>query len=332
MHANPTAQRIEALLDSGSYEAAIQLAVNSAQQGDADALHLLALWHVHGELVERNFAAARTLFGRASGAGHVRAAINHAVFVAQGAGGLAPNWESAVQRLRAVAAHNAAAAEQLAILDALTLDPYGDPVEPPAIAPMSRTPEIGVIRHLFTPAECAHIRTLADPLLTPAIVVDSRTGRSMQHPVRTSDSAVLGPIQQDLVLEAFNRRIAAATRTRTEQGEPLTVLRYRPGEQYRLHHDCLPGETNQRRMTVICYLNEDYRGGTTGFPVAGIDFRGKTGDALVFCNTLSNGSADERCRHAGLPVTEGEKWIATRWIRYRDFDPWGLRSPAHPSP
>jgi prolyl 4-hydroxylase len=327
---NSTAQRIEALLDSGSHEAAIQFAVTAAHQGDADALYLLALWHVYGEPVERNFATARTLFGRAGEAGHAGAAINHAVFVALGAGGLAPNWASAIERLRAAAARYPAAASQLAIIEALTLDKYGNPAQLPSIEHLSQAPEIGVIRGLFTSAECAHIRDLAAPLLTPSIVVDSRTGKSIQHPVRTSDGAVLGPIQQDMVLEAFNRRIAAVTKTRAEQGEPLTILRYRPGEQYRLHHDCLPGEANQRVMTVICYLNDGYQGGTTEFPVAGIEFRGEPGDALIFRNTLADGNADERSRHAGLPVTEGEKWIATRWIRFRNFDPWGFHSPAHP--
>lgn len=318
--------RIEALLAADALEDAVQLAATAAKQGDADALHLLGLWHVYGDPVPRNFGTARRLFGMANDAGHAGAAITHAVFVALGAGGLAPDWDGAMQLLRIAAAHNAAAATQVALIDAMALDKYGAPQRTPKIERLSDQPEVGVVRNLLTAAECAHVMALAHPLLTPSIVTDSATGKSMQHPIRTSDGAVLGPIQQDLALEALNRRIAATTRTRVEAGEPVTVLRYRPGQQYRRHHDCLPGEANQRVLTAICYLNGDYAGGATEFPAAGLEFRGEAGDAIIFRNTLPDGHADEQSQHAGMPVTEGEKWIATRWIRSRDFDPWGMRS------
>lgn len=308
-------------------EEAVQLAGTAASKGDADALHLLGLWHVYGHPVSRNFAAARRLFELAASAGHPTAVTTHAVFVAMGAGGVAPDWESAVRLLRVAAHGNTVAAEQAALIDAMALDRNGLPTRVLAAEPLSGQPYVSVLRGLLTAPECAHIRTLANPLLMPSIVVDSKTGESVQHPVRTSDGAVLGPIQQDMVIEALNRRIAAVTQTAVEQGEPLTVLRYRPGQQYRLHHDCLPGETNQRGMTVICYLNDGFDGGATVFPAAGIEFRGQAGDAILFRNTLPDGRADEAGRHAGLPVTQGEKWIATRWIRHRDFDPWGMRTP-----
>lgn len=327
-HSLSLVARVDALMAADSVEDAVQLAATAAKKGDADALHLLGLWHVYGHPVSRDFAAARRFFEMAGHAGHATGAITHAVFVALGAGGAPPDWESAMQLLRVAAKTQATAAAQVALIESMVLDRNGAPAGVPATEWLSAEPRLGVLRGLFTAAECAHVRALANPLLAPSIVVDSKTGKSMQHPIRTSDGAVLGPIQQDMVLEALNRRIALATRTTVEQGEPLTVLRYRPGQQYRLHHDCLPGEANQRGMTVICYLNDGYDGGATEFPAAGMDFRGQVGDAIVFANTLRNGHVDESSRHAGLPVTQGEKWIATRWIRQRDFDPWGLRTPA----
>lgn len=325
-HSLSEVERIEALLAAGAAEDAVRLAATAAKNRDANVLHLLGRWRVYGYPVARDFAAAKTFFGLAAEAGHGEAAITHAVFVALGAGGSAPDWNRAVRLLRASAPNYATAAGQAALLDAMALDNNGNPRQVPPMEPLSLEPRIDVVRAVFTPAECAHVAALARPLLTPSVVVDSKTGKSTQHPVRTSDGAVLGPIQQDLVLEALNRRIAVVTRTRVEQGEPLTVLRYRPGQQYRRHHDCLPGEVNQRVMTVISYLNVDYEGGATEFPTAGLRFKGGLGDAIVFRNTLSSGNIDERSRHAGLPVTEGEKWVATRWIREQSFDPWGMRT------
>lgn len=324
-HSSKAVDRGAELLAAGAVQQAVQIVAAAAERGDPEALHQLALWHVYGDPLPRDFGAARRLFGRAGEAGHAGAAISHAVFTALGAGGLAPDWTGAIALLRTAAAQDSAAAQQLGRLDVMALTEFGAPKSVPKIEPLSWQPRIGVLRGLFTRAECAHVAALSKPLLTPSIVVDSTTGKVMQHPIRTSDGAVLGPIQQDLVVEALNRRIATATGTRVEQGEPLTVLRYAPGQQYRLHHDCLPGERNQRIITAIVYLNDGYAGGATRFPELGIEFKGKTGDAIVFANVRGDGEIEEASRHAGHPVETGEKWICTRWIRAADFDPWGMR-------
>ncbi len=316
--------KANALLDAGQAQAAVDLLINAAKNGDGDALHELALWHVYGSPVPRSFAAARALFEKAGLAGHRGGALTHAVFVAIGAGGPA-DWRTAIALLDKAAEHDPVALRQRDLIAAMPLTPDGAPASLLPPESLSVGPKVAVARALFTPDECAHVMALSAPKLVPSIVVDPATRREIPHPIRTSEGTVLGPIQQDLVIHALDRRIAAATGSRVEQGEPLTVLRYAPGQQYRLHHDCLPGEEHQRVMTAIVYLNDDYDGGATHFPAIGTEFRGGTGDMILFANTLADGLVDERSRHAGLPVTRGEKWICTRWIRARDFDPWGMR-------
>jgi prolyl 4-hydroxylase len=311
------------LLAAGQAQAAVDLMVGGAKSGDAGALYELALWHVYGTPVARDFTIARALFERAGQAGHTEGAATHAVFVAMGAGGPA-DWPTARTLVEKVAQTDPEAARQANLIAAMDLKSDGTPaaLAPPGI--LSASPHVAVARALLTPDEGKHVARLSQPRLTPSVVVDPRTGRQSPHPIRTSEGTVLGPIQQDLVIHALNLRFAAATATGVRQGEPLSVLRYAPGQQYRLHHDCLPGETNQRVLTLIAYLNDDYAGGATGFPENAIEFQGQAGDALIFANTLPDGRPDERNRHAGLPVTRGEKWVATRWIRARDFDPWGM--------
>jgi prolyl 4-hydroxylase len=121
-------------------------------------------------------------------------------------------------------------------------------------------------------------------------------------------------------VHAINQRIAAASGTQAAQGEPLQVLRYRPGGEYKPHFDAIPGFANQRILTMIVWLNEDYEGGETMFMKTGAKLRGRTGDALLFRNALPDGSRDPDAAHAGLPVTRGEKLIASRWIRARPFE------------
>jgi prolyl 4-hydroxylase len=122
-------------------------------------------------------------------------------------------------------------------------------------------------------------------------------------------------------VHALVRRIAAASATRVEQGEPLQVLRYRPGQQYRSHLDAVPVQGNRRILTMIVYLNDGYEGGETRFVKTGLSVRGRKGDGLLFRNTLPDGRPDPMSEHAGLPVTAGTKLIASRWIWERDFAP-----------
>lgn len=319
--------RARRLLEAGDTSNAIQIVSDAARGGDGEALYELGLWHVYGQPLQRDFARARLFFGHASQAGFAPATTTYAVFVALGAGA-EPDWREACSLLDAAAADNPAAARQIELLRMMDIDRDGKPRSLPPRAGLARSPSVQTLPHLFSAVECAHLMQLATPLLTGSAVVDSRTGRKSPHPVRTSFDAVLGPIQQDLVVHALNLRLAAATGTDVEAGEPLIVLRYDPGQQYREHHDCLPGEANQRVRTAIVYLNEDYQGGETSFPAAGLDIKGHTGDMLTFANTRADGQADLDSRHIGQAVTSGTKWICTRWIRRSRFDPWGLRTPS----
>jgi prolyl 4-hydroxylase len=210
----------------------------------------------------------------------------------------------------------------------MALRPDGGPRKLPSGELLHRTPRVQRFAALCTPVECAHIASVAAPMLQPATVFDPASGRMIPHPIRSSDNAPIGPTNESLVVQAINRRIAAATDTAVEQGEPLTVLRYNPGQQYRPHLDTLSNEPNQRIRTAILYLNDNYAGGETAFPLLGLEVPPRTGDLLVFDNVDAQGAPDPNSRHAGLPVTSGTKWIATRWIRAEPTSPWLLSEQA----
>jgi prolyl 4-hydroxylase len=98
------------------------------------------------------------------------------------------------------------------------------------------------------------------------------------------------------------------------------VLCYRPGEEYRLHSDALPPGPNQRTVTLLVALNEDYDGCETHFPAIDLAWRGRTGEALVFRNVDAAGTIDQAARHAGAQVRRGTKFILSRWIREHPLD------------
>ncbi|MEP9359487.1 2OG-Fe(II) oxygenase [Sphingomonas sp. KR3-1] len=296
----------------------------AGRAGDASALAELAVWHLAGSIVPRDLPAARALLKRAVAIGHVDAALMEIALTANGSGG-APDWPAALALLRQAAPGDPLAAEHLALLNAMALGPDGAPTRLPQSEQLHDHPAIRRFPGFCTPAEAAHIASLVANTLEPATVFDPASGKMIAHPIRASDNAPIGPTVESLVVQAINRRIAAATGSQVSQGEPLTVLRYAPGQQYRPHLDTLPGTpANQRIRTAILYLSQGYRGGETQFPLLGITVAAQGGDLLVFDNVMADGSPEPRSRHAGLPVQAGAKWIATRWIRQAPIDPWTM--------
>jgi prolyl 4-hydroxylase len=223
-----------------------------------------------------------------------------------------------------VAATDPVAAGQLALVDAMALDADGRPARPLRGTPLATTPRIVHFAAFLTAAECAHVAGVAGAMLEPARVVDPASGRWVPHPIRTSDAAAIGPVHEDLAVRAINARIACASGIPIAHGEALTVLRYRPGQEYRPHFDTIHGTDNQRIATMLIYLNGGFAGGETHFPAPGVTVTPRGGDAILFFNTLLDGRPDPAARHAGLPVRSGAKWLATRWIRARPIDPWNL--------
>jgi prolyl 4-hydroxylase len=262
--------------------------------------------------------AARELFRQAA-AGERRAAVIYTNLLGAGVGGPA-DWPRAVHLLRGLAASGRRSAAELALVEAMALRPDGSPVSVPAPERVAERPDIVRFRALFTPDECRYLIDAAGPMLAPAVVIDPGTGRQRPDPLRTADSIGFTPPLETLAVQALNRRIAAASRTRFEQGEPLQVLRYRPGGEYRPHFDAIPGFANQRATTMLVWLNEEFEGGETEFPEAGLTLKGATGDAILFRNTGGDGRPDPASAHAGLPVRGGEKWLASRWIRERAYE------------
>jgi len=286
---------------------------------DGEALFDAASAKVRGEGGIRDLAGARELFRQAAGAGRVDAAVIYANFLAAGIGG-PREWGAALRLLAALAEVNPRSRGELALVEAMAIDAEGDPLAVPAGEPVCEAPAIVSFPGLFSAAECAWLAAAAAPMLEPAVVIDPGSGRQVRDRVRICDSVGFPWPLENPAIHALNRRLAAASGTSVGQGEPLQVLRYRPGGEYKPHFDAIPGFDNQRAMTFLVWLSEDYEGGETVFPTPGLKLKGRPGDGLLFRNTGADGRPDPAAGHAGLPVTRGEKLIASRWIRERAFE------------
>lgn len=315
------AAHANALADTGALTKALETLEVACARGDRDALFELAVWKLTGKAGARDLAAAKALLGRAATAGHADAGLMAIAMTANGSGGPS-DWAGAVALLRDAAERDAQAAAQAALLDLMKLSPLGTPLRTPALRTLSTDPLIALVQGFLSPHESVYLAHVGNALLAPATVFDPATGRQIEHPIRTSHAGSIGPLREDLVVRAINARIAAISQTNIANGEPLMVLRYTPGQQYRLHSDVIHGAGNQRVRTVLIYLSDGYEGGETEFPDLDLRVRGNVGDALIFDNVDAAGQPHRLAKHAGLPVTAGVKWLATRWIRADPFDAW----------
>ncbi|MFT4416123.1 2OG-Fe(II) oxygenase [Fredinandcohnia humi] len=169
--------------------------------------------------------------------------------------------------------------------------------------------------------ECDELIELSKDRLKPSTVIDHKTGEEKAATGRTSKgmSFIIGENQ---FIKKIENRIAELTEFPQENGEGLQVLNYGIGEEYKSHFDYFPSNKvdpakgGQRVGTFLIYLNEVESGGETVFPKAGVSIVPKKGSAVYFQYGNSKGQVDRMSLHSSIPVAEGEKWVATKWIRH----------------
>lgn len=188
-------------------------------------------------------------------------------------------------------------------------------------------PDVVLLDNFMTHEECDAFCELSKSTLTKSTVVDDATGDSVNHEHRISLGTYFTLGQNDLV-KKIETRIAEVTGTPVPNGEGIQILNYAGGGEYRPHFDYFPDNAGgrvhtahggQRIMTVIMYLNDVKAGGATILPDINLSVYPKKGSALYFSYFNSKGQVDPTTLHGGAPVVEGEKWIATKWIRERVY-------------
>ncbi|MGH8371282.1 MAG: 2OG-Fe(II) oxygenase, partial [Gammaproteobacteria bacterium] len=181
---------------------------------------------------------------------------------------------------------------------------------------------------VLPPMLCDYLTNLAAPRLMPSNVVDPATGIAVQNPVRSSYSMYFGPNMYDVVMAYVSNTISGLAGIPARHAEPLAMLRYTPGQEYKPHMDYLVGSGTgeqmesrggQRVVTTFVYLNDVEQGGETDFPELKARIKPARGRAVKFYNLDVHDEPNPLTMHAGCPVLKGEKWLATFWFRQRPF-------------
>lgn len=187
-------------------------------------------------------------------------------------------------------------------------------------------PRIVVLGNLLSDEECEALIAAAEPRMARSLTVATKTGGEEVNDDRTSDGMFFQRGESPL-LQRIEQRIARLLQWPVENGEGLQVLHYRPGAEYKPHYDYFdpaePGTPTivkrggQRVGTLVMYLNTPEKGGGTVFPDVHLEVAPQRGNAVFFSYERPHPST--RTLHGGAPVIAGHKWIATKWLREREF-------------
>ena len=187
-------------------------------------------------------------------------------------------------------------------------------------------PRVVVFGNLLSDEECESLIELSQPKLARSQTVDNQTGGEEVNSARTSDGMSFSRAEHPVV-ERVEKRLAELVKWPFENGEGLQVLRYRMGAQYVPHYDYFdpaqPGTAKivqrggQRVATIVMYLRTPERGGATIFPDIGLEVQPVKGSGVFF--SYDRPHPDTKTLHGGTPVTLGEKYVATKWLRESEF-------------
>lgn len=187
-------------------------------------------------------------------------------------------------------------------------------------------PCVVIFENVFSQAECDELVALAKPRIKRSLTVDGAGDGEEVNEVRTSSGMFFDRDHEPLV-QRLDQRMADLLGWPVENGESLQVLNYQPSAEYLPHYDYFDPQASgtaaqlkrggQRVATMLVYLNNCEAGGATIFPDVGLSVFPKPGLGVYFAYDKPHEST--LSLHGGAPVIQGEKWVATRWMRESVF-------------
>lgn len=187
-------------------------------------------------------------------------------------------------------------------------------------------PRIVLFGNLLSREECEALIAEAQPRMARSKTVETQSGGEEINPNRTSEGMFFQRGENSIVA-TLEARIAKLVNWPLENGEGLQILHYGPGAEYKPHYDYFdpaePGTATiikrggQRVGTLVIYLNNPVKGGGTVFPDIQLEVGPRQGNAVFFSYERPHPAT--KTLHGGSPVVEGEKWIATKWLREGEF-------------
>jgi prolyl 4-hydroxylase len=181
---------------------------------------------------------------------------------------------------------------------------------------------VTIIDNVLTLNECEHLIKLGSKNFAPA----GTLGKQIEG-YRTADGSWLR--EPDEIVEKVKSMVSIMTGNPIENQEEVHIVKYEIGGEFKTHTDYFHQNEEyysehiklggQRIMTCLFYLNDNFEGGETEFPLKKLKITPRIGRLLLWSNVTPDDNVDYESLHAGLPVISGTKYIAVVWIRESKF-------------
>ena len=131
---------------------------------------------------------------------------------------------------------------------------------------------------------------------------------------------------ENKLINKIEKKVCELLNIKLDQIEPLQIVKYEKGQEYKYHYDYFDKESdqnnNQRINSILVYLNDldEEDGGATHFPLYKCKFIPYKGRAIHWENIDSNKNLNKLSLHAGQPIlTDKFKYILTIWTRENSY-------------
>lgn len=165
-------------------------------------------------------------------------------------------------------------------------------------------------------AECAELISYCERIGFRRSMIAQASTATVENIVsrrnRSSCSAILADRHEPLLSKLYDKT-ASLERIDTKAIELIQCVRYKRGQQFVPHIDA--GVHLPRRTTYLLYLNDNFDGGETYFPLLGHTVTPKAGSCLRFPSSDAEGRLLWQSEHGGLPVTGGTKYALNIWVQ-----------------
>jgi prolyl 4-hydroxylase len=177
---------------------------------------------------------------------------------------------------------------------------------------------IKVFDNFISPNDCDELIKLTEGRFKESSIYTQNTG-IVDKDARSSTNAFFKKGENELIKKIENKVIDMLN-IKLEQLEPLQIVRYEKGQQYKYHYDFFDETVNekQRLHTFLVYLNDlqETDGGATHFPLFRCKFFPFKTRAIYWENIDKNGNLNKLSLHAGEPLlTDNVKYVLTIWTR-----------------
>jgi prolyl 4-hydroxylase len=176
-----------------------------------------------------------------------------------------------------------------------------------------------IIENFLTEKECDDLINLSKNKYVRSRIGSNRN--MLDDNVRTSKTVYYNKKNSNNLICDIEKKIINLLDININQLENIQVTKYEKNQYYKIHHDYIIDEINQRKYSIIIYLNDllPEDGGETHFPMFNEKIIPKKGRLLYFDNFIEKYENTLTAHESKDILTDKKKYILVTWSRLYNF-------------